>query len=84
MLARKAFTYNVLPSVWKLMQSRLLQQSCLQAATPDTLETEILFKTEYEGRRKSSRPNHERGIFGEILFPIFERIYFPTLHKSRE
>ena len=34
----------------------------------------------YEGRRKSSRPNRERGILGEILFAIFERIYLSTLH----
>ena len=34
----------------------------------------------YEGRRKSSRPDHERGVLGEILFVIFERIHLSTLH----
>ena len=34
----------------------------------------------YEGRRKSSRPNYERGILGKILCAIFERIYLSTLH----
>ena len=33
----------------------------------------------YEGRRKSSRPNHERGVLGKILFAIFERIHLSTL-----
>ena len=34
----------------------------------------------YEGRRKSSRPNHEREVLGKILFAIFKRIHLSTLH----
>ena len=37
----------------------------------------------YEGRRKSSRPNYERGILGEILFAIFERIYQSLIYLKK-
>ena len=33
-----------------------------------------------EGRRKSSRPNHERGVLCKTLFAIFERIHLSTIH----
>ena len=42
--------------------------------------TEVFKYESYEGRRKKSWPNHERGVLGKILFAIFKRIHLLTLH----